>query len=218
MITRIKMDDTGSSGIIAIVVIMASILVGATAASVVMDSTDGTSQEEDLAALAEQITDESIDELTTYIQINEKYGKYYGEPRQQKIKKIALEIKSLISKNIDLSFITIKINNGESIITLINSEINHNYESNTLFEHIIWDLLPDYTYGLIVTLDKDNSIINSNSISENTDRAYIVFNLPSGFEMSKGDSIIVSIIPSPGITRIIELKAPLPIKSVVIFE
>ena len=218
MKTTIKTDDGGSVGVTMILVLVASVLIGATAASVIMGEADGTSPEDDLAEFAEQILDETIDEITTYIQIPERYGKYYGEPRQQKIEKIALEIKSLVSKTIDLSNLTIKLYNGDMILTLFYSGNSEFIGPNSLFEHPLWNTLTEHDFGFIVTHDNDNSIVEYDAITENTDRAYLVIHLPDSMTMQKGETLTVKIVPTAGIIRSIELKAPLPIKSVVIFE
>ena len=212
------MDDTGSVGITAVIILIASVLVGATAASVMLSETDGSSPEDDLAELADQVLDETIDEITTYIQIQDRYGKFYGENRQQKIEKIALEIKSLVSKNIDMSDLTIKLNNGEMIRTLYYNYTVESIGSNSVFEHYIWDNIDENSFGLIVIHDNDNSLVNYSAITENSDRAYLIIRLPDDMAMSKGETLSVKLVPAVGITRSIELKAPLPIKPVIVFE
>lgn len=212
------MDDTGSVGITTVIILIASVLVGATAASVMLSETDGSSSEDDLAELADQVLDETIDEITTYIQIQDRYGKFYGENRQQKIEKIALEIKSLVSKNIDMSDLIIKLNNGEMIRTLYYSYTVESIGSNSVFEHPIWDNIDENSFGLIVIHDNDNSLVNYSAITENSDRAYLIIRLPDDMAMSKGETLSVKLVPAVGITRSIELKAPLPIKPVIVFE
>lgn len=221
MKTRIKMNDKGVTKITSVIILIASILMGTIAASVVMGETNGSSPEDDLAELTEQTLDDALNEILPYIQIKERYGKYYGEPQQQKINKIAFGIKELVSVNINLAYLNIILNDGENIVILENSGIIEIFGSNSLFAHPIWDTIPDNTYGLIVTHDNDNSIIDYNTINENTDRIYIVFKLPNtpiNMEMSNGDSIIVKLVPLTGNSRTIELKAPLPMKSIVIFD
>ena len=212
------MDDTGSVGITAVIILIASVLLGATAASVILSETDGSTPEDDLAELADQVLDETIDEITTYIQIQDRYGKFYGENGQQKIEKIALEIKSLVSKNIDMSDLIIKLNNGEVIRTLYYSYSVESIGSNSVFEHPIWDNIDENSFGLIVIHDNDNSLVNYSAITENSDRAYLIIRLPDDMAMSKGETLSVKLVPAVGITRSIELKAPLPIKPVIVFE
>ena len=211
-------NDGGSVGITMVIILMASVLIGATAASVIMSEADGVPPEEDLAILAEQVLEETLDEITTYIQIPECYGKYYEESGIQKIKRIALEIKSMISKTIDLSDLTVKLYNGDEILTLFYSGYSDQIGSNSLFRHSVWNNLKGNDFGFIVSHDNDNSIVEYNAITENTDRAYLAIQLPDSMAMSKGDSITVKLVPITGIIRSIELIAPLPINSLVIFE
>jgi len=218
MKTMILTNDGGSVGITMVIILMASVLIGATAASVIMSEADGVPPEEDLAILAEQVLEETLDEITTYIQIPECYGKYYEESGIQKIKRIALEIKSMISKTIDLSDLTVKLYNGDEILTLFYSGYSDQIGSNSLFRHSVWNNLKGNDFGFIVSHDNDNSIVEYNAITENTDRAYLAIQLPDSMAMSKGDSITVKLVPITGIIRSIELIAPLPINSLVIFE
>jgi len=53
------------------------------------------------------------------------------------------------------------------------------------------------------------------TINKNNDMAYIVIQLPSSFYMQKGDTIVVELFPSSGISKTTLLEAPLPMKSVV---
>ena len=215
---QITTDYGGSAGSTAIIIIMASILIGAIVASVVSSGTTGSTTEEDLAEQAEQVLYETLDEITTYIQIKESYGKYYGGNGQQKIEKIAIEIKSLISKNIDISDLTIKLLDGETIKTLFYNNTVEPIESNSVFGHPIWNNMDENNFGLIVIHDNDNSLVNYSAITENSDRAYLIIRLPDDMAMSKGETLLVKLVPAVGITRSIELKAPLPIKPVIVFE
>ena len=60
MKTTIITDNGGGVGITIILVVVAFILIGAVAASVVLGEIDGTSSEDDLAEYAEQILDEAV--------------------------------------------------------------------------------------------------------------------------------------------------------------
>jgi hypothetical protein len=45
--------------------------------------------------------------------------------------------------------------------------------------------------------------------------AFIIIKLPDENAMNKDDSLVLTILPSPGIGRTVTLEAPLPIKNVV---
>ena len=218
MKASIRTDNGGSVGITTMIILIATILVGVIAASTMIAETTGTSPEDDLTELADQTVDDAIEEVTTYIDIPERYGKFYGQPGQKQIEKIALGIRSLISKTIDLSNLTVQLNDGEMIKTLFYSGYSEKTGSNSVFEHPIWDNISTEDFGFIVTRDIDYSIVDYDAITESSDRAYLIIKLPDDMKMSKGETIIVNLIPPNGIIRTIELKAPMPMKSVIIFD
>lgn len=208
------MNNWGSQGITAMIVLIAFMLIGVTAASVLTEDSTSTITEEDV----NQLMDEIVDELCSYLQIRDQKGKYYKIDGQLEIQKIALLISPLVSQNIDLSQLTVQIDNGEMVKILTNSDICSKLESNTLFDHSIWDNLDGENFGFISIIDLDNSIKDFNVINENSDNAYIVFKLPSDFTMQKRDKIIVKLFPSEGVVKTIILEAPLPMTLVVTFE
>lgn len=75
--------------------------------------------------------------------------------------------------------------------------------------------MTDIDFGFIVILDKDQSIIDYGTINDNTDMTYIIIKLPNDFTMKKGDTLELTLSPSTGVTKTINLKAPLPIKQIV---
>jgi len=209
------MNKTGSMALTSAIALITAILLGVVAVSVLSDSTTSTNSEQDLVELYDQIVDESVDEISTYIKIPDRLGKYYGEPQKQKIEKIALMIKPLVSIDIDISELTIEICNGEKVRILSFNGETDKIGSQSLFEHYLWDKIKEDCYSFIVTHDKDNSIIDYKTINKNSDMGFIIIKLPSDFQMKKGDVLLVSLFPGTGITRNIALVAPLPIKSVV---
>ncbi len=71
------------------------------------------------------------------------------------------------------------------------------------------------SYGFIVTHDKDGSLTDYNAFDDNTDVAYVAVNLPPGFFMKKGDSMVVTLFLSLGIDKTVILETSLPMKSAV---
>jgi archaellin len=200
-----KRKQKGSVGLIAIILLLSALLIGVTAASIITISSNGNLSEEEI----EQIVDDTIDEITTYIQIKDAIGKYYGEPPQQRIEKIALMITPLFSKEIDISSIQIKLSNKDNLQFLSYDNKVDKIGSYTLFEHYLWEELSN---------DRDNSIKDFNTFNKNSDVAYIIVNLPQEYCMKKGEEIMVTLFPSTGIERSLTLQAPLPIKNIVTFE
>jgi archaellin len=176
------------------------------------DSTDYT--EDDLIEILEKAVDESVDEMTSYLKVTHRIGKYQD---YSKINKIAFEIKPLISKEIDMN-ISIRLFNENTIKYLEYNGNSAKIESNYLFNHKIWNTLRENDFSYIVTHDKDNSMIKNNIINDK-DRAYIIIKLPEELYMKKGDKMAVSLILHPGIERTITVNPiDLPLKSNSIVE
>jgi len=204
------MNNTASLGLLTTILLVGLLLIGATAASVLVN-TPGEETEQDL----EKITKEVTNEITTYIQIKDTVRKYYKIDGEQKIQKIAILIKPLVSIDIDITALTIKICNGEQIKILSYSGQTAFIKSYPLFEHQIWEETDHESYSLIATHDKDESTVKYNILNDYTDMAYITIKLSEQFAMEKGDTITITLFPSPGTTRTITFTAPLPIKSIV---
>lgn len=204
------MNNQGATGIATAILLISFILIGATAASVIMGDS-GNNPEENY----EEILEEALDEISTYIQIKDALGKYNSTTEEQHIQKIAILIKPLFSIDIDASKLVIKLNNGKQIKMLYYNRQAEFISSNSLFEHPIWTTMTDTDFGFIVILDKDQSIIDYGTINDNTDMTYIIIKLPNDFTMKKGDTLKLTLFPSTGITKTINLKAPLPIKQIV---
>lgn len=204
------MNDDAGLGIITAILIVSSLLVGAAAATVIMNGSE-TFSEEDL----EEMANEAVDEISTYIQIKDKIGRYDAVNEEQIIQKIAILIKPLFSVDIDVSTLTIKLCNGQQIRILYYNGQSEFINSYSLFGHQVWDEMANSSFGFIVINDKDESLIDYDTINDNTDLAYIVIKLPEEFTMKKGDTMTITLFPSTGITRTLDLEAPLPIKQVV---
>jgi archaellin len=213
------MNNQGANGVATAILLISFILIGATAASVIMSDSVNKPQEN-----YEEILENAIDEVSTYIQIIDvlgKYnsateeGKYNSATEEQYIQKIAILIKPLFSIDIDASELMIKLNNGKEIKMLYYNRQAKFISSNSLFEHTQWTTMRNTDFGFIVLLDKDKSITDYGTINDNTDMTYIIIQLPNDFTMKKGDSLEITLFPSIGITKTIHLKAPLPIKQIV---
>jgi archaellin len=177
---------------------------------VIITNTEITS-EDDL----NRITNEVVDELCSYLQIKQIIGKYQMIQGEQRINKIAILIKPFVSQNIDISHMAIELCDGEHYHILFFNGTAGSIRTHSLFEHPVWDSITNETFGLLSTIDDDNSIINSHMINKNTDMMFILLKLPDDTAMNKDDLLEVTILPSPGIGRTVTLEAPLPIKNVV---
>jgi len=203
-----------TTGLTIIILLVSLLLIGITTASVLSDGSSGLTEEADL----NQITNEVIDEISTYIQIRDIKGKFCEIDGVKKIQKIAILISPLVTQDISLSQLTIQLDDGESLHMLNYSLYAESLDENSIFEHSIWKNIRGENFGFISIYDFDNSLINHDLINDYSDNAYIVFELPLDMALAKHEKIIITLFPSSGITRVIELEAPLPIKSVVTFE
>lgn len=206
------MNNLGSAGILSAVILVGVILSTIAVASIITGETQETITEED----TEEILNQVLDEITTYIQIKDQVGKFYKTYGEYKIEKIGLLIKPLIIQDIDVTALTIKITNGYDVKILNYSGKAEFIGKNSLFEHEIWNEITYDNYGFVVTLDKDRSLADYNVI--NGDMAYVIVKLDQNFSMPKRGSLTVTLFPSSGIARTTILEAPLPIKPLVTFE
>ena len=203
-----------TTGIIAFILLISLLLIGITTASVLTDSNSAFTQETNL----NRITVEVLDDITSYIQIRDQKGKFCEIDGVKKIDKIAILISPMVTHEISLSKLTIQLDNGENVNLLTYSTFAETLDQNSVFEHGIWDKLNGKNFGFISIYDSDNSLKDYDTVNDFSDNAYIVFRLPPNMMLAKHDKIIVTLFPSTGMKKVIELEAPLPIKSVVTFE
>lgn len=207
------MNKRGSTTAIAAMILLISfLLVSVIAASVITTGSENTISDEEM----EEILNDVLDEITTYIQIKDKVGKYYTTNGTTKIEKIAILIKPLISTNIDITQLNIKLCDGNTIKILSYNEKAAFIESKPLFEHPIWDEIDKDNFGFITLLDKDRSLIDHNILNE--DMAYIIIKIPDDFSLTKKETITITLFPESGIQITMDLKTPPPITPVVSFE
>ena len=193
------MNNRGSVGIIAIPLLTSFLLISATASSVIFEGSD------DIAKDAEQTVNDVLDEITTYLKIDDVIGKYYTNNGVRRVEKIVIFVKQFIRNTINMSELTIKICNSNDAILLGYSGLAVESNSVALFEHPIWDKTNN-TFSLIVIIDNDRSLLDYNIMNEDT--AFIAIRLPDRFAMGNDESITASIIPAKGIMRSIVLETP----------
>lgn len=204
------MDNNGITGISAAIILISILLItGATTALILGDST-GASEDD-----YEQIINETLDEISTYIQIKDAIGKYIDNEGTKQIQKITLLLKPLFSINIELSDLTVKLDNGEQILLISYSGQAEQINGNHLFEHPLWNEQNQQEFSFLIILDKDHSIQDYHTINDHTDMAYLTLKLPQEFQLEKGEILHITLFPTPGIERTISIKAPLPITPIV---
>ena len=209
------MNNKGNLGIATVILILSFILIAATAASVI---TRTSSQNNLTQQDVNQMVNEAVDEISTYIQVKDMIGKYTKNNNNQEIHQVALLLKPFFTIDLDVSTLTVKLDNGEQIQILRYSQKAEYIGSQSLFEHNIWEETPENTFSLLVLQDTDNSMVQYGTINENTDMAYLLISLSEDFALKSGETLTVTLFPSTGITRTLTLTAPLPMHSVISFE
>jgi flagellin FlaB len=204
------MNNKGNLGLISGILLIVFILIGATAASVIMNK-KGDVSEEDYTKMVNEV----VDDLCNYIKINDVIGKYDGVHAECHIQKIAIMIRPLISTQIDTSAMTIKISDGEHLCILFPTGQVALIGTSSLFDNPLWENTPQGTFSFISIVDDDSSLIDHHVINKNTDTQFIIINLPSDLIMHYGDTMDLTLIPAPGTQRTLSLEAPLPITHVV---
>jgi len=203
-----------TTGLTSLLLLIALLFIGITVASVITGQITENPSHQDF----EQMTEKTIDEISSYILIKDIKGKFSEINGEQKIEKIALWLTPLVTQEIDISKLTIQLNDGKTVNFLTYDGNSVNLGSNSLFNHPIWDKINGINFGFVTLVDIDKSLINYETFNDCSDNAYLIFRLPDLMTLSKNEKIIVTLFPSTGITRTIELKAPLPINPIVSFE
>jgi len=204
------MNTEGNLGFIPAILLIVFMLIGATAASVIMNKTTNSSEKD-----YTQMVNEVVDDLSNYITINNVVGKYDEVNGKYQIQKLAIMIRPLISTQIDTSKIIIKISNGEHLYILSPTGQVTLIGTSSVFSNPVWGNTPQGTFSFISIVDDDSSLINHKVINKNTDTQFIIINLPQDLIMHYGDTMDVALIPSPGTQRTLALEAPLPTTHVV---
>lgn len=185
-------------------------LLTSTATSLI-DTFPHTFEKEDFKKMIQ----DSIDEFSTYLSFEDVFMKYEQIGEKRVARKIAIQIKPFFSKKIELSDITLELcNEYHMIIQYFNGQVG-NFSPYPLFEHPLWNNLNDACYTIVVVLDKDNSLQRSHLFNDNTDRAYILINLPDIIALEKGDSLMITVTPSDGIAETVTITAPFSISPIV---
>ena len=204
------MDDQAKLGIIAGILLLMFLLIGAASASWIITDSEITSEDE-----LNRITNEVIDEICSSLLIKQIIGKYQDFQGEQRITKIAILIKPYVSQTIDITHMTITLCDGQQYTILFFNGTAGSLRSSSLFDHPQWDSMTAGTFSVLSTIDDDTSIVNSQLINKNTDMLFLLLSFPDGTGMKQDDVLEVTILPSPGIGRTVSLEAPLPIKPLV---
>lgn len=207
------MDNKARGAIATTILLITFILITATAASLLIQPpANNTSHNQQQY---QQILDNTLKEITTYVQIKNIIGRYDIPTNQGSIQQIAILLTSLFTIELDLSSLFIQLNNGQTIQLLSYNQNAAKLSHHSLFHHPLWNNLTPATYSVLPIHDTDNSILDYNIINDQTDMIYLIFTLSENLAIQKGENIELTLLPSTGTTKIIQLTAPMPIKQIV---
>jgi archaellin len=96
------MNNRGSIGISVVILLTSFMLISITISPIITGGITGTSKEN-----MEEILDDVFDAISTYLQIKDVMGKYHSTVGEQRIEKVVILIKPLLSQyNFELSSIS----------------------------------------------------------------------------------------------------------------
>jgi archaellin len=204
------MKSTISLGITIIAAVILFFLIATTASSIIDPNSDDITEED-----IEKMIKESVDDIASYINIDEILAKYEIIDQYRQIKKISIQITPLFTKQINIEDMIIELNDGNQIITQYFKYNYGNLRDYTLFNQPIWDNLNESSFSICSILDKDESINKYNSLNDHTDRAYLLIKIPNDMMIQKGDNLKISIYPSTGVIKTLSLNIPFSIDPIV---
>lgn len=192
------MNNWGTTGTMTMTLLSIFLMTGVSS-SVIFQSID------DLSSDAEKIANEVIDEITTYLKIDDVIGKYYTNNGVRRVERIVILVKQFIKNTVNMSDLTIKICSDKDVLLLGYSGHAEEYNSQTVFEHQIWEKT-DNAFSLIAVIDTDKSLVNYSIM--NGDLVFIAIKLPDGFTIGENKDVTVSLIPGKGIVSSVILEVP----------
>ncbi len=204
------MNNHGTLGISAILLLISILIFGATATSVLLKQTDNFKQK-DLEQMIETISTK----YTTYVHIEEILGQYSQTSTNRRIQKIAILIEPLFTTTIDLSQIAIKINTGTTVQILYHTGTTQPIQNSCLFSHPLWNTLSDHSFSSIVIHDADNSLTDYNILNDHTDLAYILIKIPDELYLTNGDHLSITFLLPTGIIRTITFDIPFSTQQII---
>jgi archaellin len=193
-----KMNNLGSTGIMAITLLSGILTTGAVS-SIMMQNTDT------LSSNILHMVNDVADDVTTYLKIGDTIGKYDTYNGTRKVDRIVIDIKQYIENTINLSEVTIQLCNQDDVVLLSYSGHAEPCDSKGIFDNPAWETT-DNAFSVIVISDKDQSILNYNTMNDDT--VFLAIKLPNQFAMGNDDTLTISILPNKGMTSSVVLETP----------
>jgi len=149
-----------------VLLLIAIIFIALTATSMI--TTETTSSEEDL----EQYVDDAINEITSYLKIQEVYATY-SEQSPYHLTKLAILATPLFHQEINLSTWIIQVQTNNALTIYTYNQTSSPLEEASVFTHDQWNTLGPHHFGILSIQDKDNSLLMYHSFSEPNDLAFL---------------------------------------------
>jgi len=196
--------------IIGLIIILGMVVITSTANTLIIQTEQDFDEEE-----VNELLDEIYNDISTYIKIDRAIGIYQTVDNQRILSKIAIQVHSLFSKDIQIKDMVIEISNGDQIKYFSNIYFYDTLENHSLFAHPLFNQISEGSFGVISISDKDDSISGQQLINHNSDRFFIIINLTDVMKIKSGDYLSLTLVPSVGTIRTIEITPPFSTKPVV---
>lgn len=177
--------------------IVIAVLVASAASTIYMDSSEDFNQD------VEKLINDITEDVMTYIEIKGIIGRYNGTGEKREIDKILILMKLLFDGSINVSDLKVGVDDGKSMILMGYNGFATLQGSGSLFDIAVWGK----GFGLIVILDRDNSICEE-SIINHGDVFFMAIELPSSFHVKAGDDFRIYVVPPSGTIRMMDIYAP----------
>jgi len=160
-----------------------------------------------------QYVDQTIDEITSYIQIKNMYGQFSTD-KPYHISKIGVMISPMFQNNVDVSNIIIQVQTKNTVFIYTYNYQVLSLKTNSLFTNPLWNELNAQSFGIISIIDKDASIMNHHVLSDSSDLLFLAFLIPNDV-ITKGDYVTITISSGDIMQKTISFSTPLPSKNIV---
>jgi archaellin len=190
-----------------VLLLLAILFVALTATSMI--STETSTSQEDL----QQYVDDAVNELTSYIKIQNVYG-VYSQDKPYHLTKIAIQATPLFHQEINLSTWLIQLQTKTKLQLYNYNNTASLLQSNGVFSDSHWNQLLSTHFGILSIQDKDNSLVNHHSFSEPNDIAFFTLSVQE-LSITKGDYVTLLLSPGTGVEKTITFNAPLPTRKIV---
>ena len=179
--------------------ILSGIILMGASSSVILDNTDFFSTD------VEQLFSDVFDEISSFLQIKEIWGKYEHSNHSRQISKVIFLVKQFIQHDINISDISLQLISKDDVGILYFSGYCSNSTGQSLFTHNIWSETQD-SYSIIVLSDHDDSISKFNIM--NDDMVFLAIHLPKNFILKKDESLTITLCRANGQPCSYTLRVP----------